>query len=197
EAEQHYSAAGKDGADRDTRREALEGVERARNEAWFRGWFERIGEKLQDTTEKLDRFLGLPTRLIGIIGIISGLFILMYLAARRYARKEITQIRISQGSEAERPLLFAFTFAREKLRLLSQPPYAYLDPDVVDRVSRIFISGVDVDYPDAVKIGDFNVPLAALSRLIKPKVLVTTYWKIGGPDDGMARATIERKERGF
>lgn len=63
EAEQYYLAAGK-GTTADERNEALTGLKQARREAWLGDWYHGVGEKAQDTNEKLDRVLGYLARIL-------------------------------------------------------------------------------------------------------------------------------------
>ena len=178
EAEVHYSAAGVDESDEEKRQNALNGVKIARERAWLGILgLEGYAEIANNMSEKIDHFFGLLARLLGLTLFAIALLSIAHFLHRYYGGIAIMPFDVSQGTEAER-LSFAFARAREKLRQGEKPrPEFFLPID-------------DIDFPEALDIGDVKLPLAAVIRPLKrAKIRVKGSWVIGGE----AKATINRR----
>lgn len=179
EAEVHFAAAGKDVSDAE-RKLAVDGIAKARRGSLRGSWAGGWGETFDNFREVAARAASIPG-VIAILGIVALGWYPYYLFRRIV---QVAPYEVSMGSEAGRPLSFAFFKARDALRTVGRPP-------------AVFLPGIDAGVPDTLEIADLRLPLRLVSRLVKkPRVRVTADWRVGKPT-GEARALIKRRRRGF
>jgi hypothetical protein len=186
EAETHYSLAAKDRSDTDRRQNALDAIKLVRGKAgldWPR--LDGFVEWANNWNEKADHLLGFGSYFIFLAGIIL-LFPPFCLRCSRYIGGiEIAPSLVSREVELDQ-LVFAFAHVRDMARWDPGSPLA-------DSVDLIFLPSDPDVIPDTFELAGFRLSFGAvLRRLIKAKVRVTCYWRIGSPA-GELEAIMERR----
>jgi hypothetical protein len=190
-AEQHYSDAGKNGT-ASVRQTALKEIKKGRYEAGLDSWpsLDWLAEKMNNWNDKVNHILGLPgTFIVAVAGLLIALSALLttppfFCRCARYFRGvEILPFTVSQEGEAER-LAFALAHAR---RSFATQQHNLPQEQFVD---TFFMPGDEAVIPELVELGSVTLPLAAMLRtVLKPKILVKGFCRIGGS----AEAMIERR----